>query len=197
MSRTINKAIIHHSVSSRDQTLAKSIKSFNANHKKRLHPNKNSLGLHISYHYVIAWDGSYQQTRWINEVGYHASNLKINKESIGICFTGNFDNEKPTEAQYKSAIKILSKYPKVSIHWHNEYATKSCPWRNLDLNRLKEMLFYESMRRKVHWKTPIDNRIFKDPEAFLERIKDLSIEDKLSEMTFLIAILSEKASKKD
>ena len=54
------------------------------------------------------------------------------------------------------------------------------------------MLFYEKMWRENHEKTPKDQRMFKDPEAFLERLEDLSEDEKRTEMTFLMAILAEK-----
>lgn len=99
--------VIHHSVSPRDQTLEKSVASFNNNHKQRLHPEANSLGLHIAYHYVIAGNGDFQQTRPEDEAGWHASNHWMNTHSIGICLTGNFDEEKPTQEQKDTLIDLL------------------------------------------------------------------------------------------
>lgn len=100
--RTIKSIVVHHSVTPLSVSLEKSVQSFNANHKARLHPTPNSLGLHIAYHYVIAADGRFQKTRHLDEVGFHASDLGINNTSVGICFTGNFDIEKPTVDQIKT-----------------------------------------------------------------------------------------------
>ena len=54
------------------------------------------------------------------------------------------------------------------------------------------MLFYEKLRRNNHESTPKENRMFKDPDAFIERVKDMSDADKFREMTFLIALMAEK-----
>ena len=54
------------------------------------------------------------------------------------------------------------------------------------------MLFYQKLRTDNYSIIKKDSRIFKDPAAFIARIENLSLEDKLSEMTYLIAILSEK-----
>lgn len=198
--RKISRIIIHHSVTPRDQELSKSLSSFNRTHKARLHPEVNSLGYHIAYHIVIAWDGSYEQTRSLDDVWYHASNLKVNNESVGICLTGNFDIETPSYKQIETLIDLIdmiqSEHEWVTVHWHNEYASKSCPGKNLDLNKLKEMLFYEKLWNDNYKDIKKDDRMFKDPYAFIDRIEKLSARDTISEMTFLIAILSEKMGKK-
>ena len=201
MSRVIKKIVVHHSVTPRDLELEKSIKSFDNNHAERLHKTKNRLGFHIAYHYVIAWNGSYKKTRMWGEIWYHASNKKINNESIWICLTWNFDTEKPTKAQYASLNKIIDEikvvYPDITIHWHNEYASKSCPWHNFDFTQLQNiiMLFYEKLRKDNYEKTDKEKRVFKEPKAFIDRIKDLSIDEKFSELTYLVAILAEKLGK--
>jgi len=199
MSRAIKKIVVHHSVTPRDLELHKSISSFDSNHKKRLHKTKNGFWYHISYHFVIWWDWKYIPTRPLDEVWYHASNLKVNKESVGICLTWNFDVEKPSEAQYATLnwiIKNLEEiYGDLEIHEHNEFAKKSCPGKNFILEKIL-MWFYEKLRNDNYSSIKEDDRIFKSPDGFLKRTKDLTIEEKLSEMTYLIAILSEKLWKK-
>lgn len=209
MSRKIKEIIIHHSATPRDQTLENSVASFDKNHWPNgrsiiLHKTKNALNYYISYHYVIAWDGRYKKTRMWDEVGYHASNLKVNKESIWICLTWNFDIEKPSKAQYESLNKIIAEikfaYPNATIHWHNEYVKKSCPWHNFDFTKLQEitMLFYEKLYKANYETIPQQKRIIKDLNAFFDRTNKLSEEQKRTETVYLLAWAIEKlSSKKD
>ena len=132
---------IHHSVTPRDLPLEKSVSSFNNSHKARLHPEANSKGLHVAYHYVIAGDGEKAETRGLNEIGYHASDWDMNVESIGICVTGNFDEEKPSKAQMDTLRKLLRWLCKefdidpsfIISHRDVEGVTKSCPGKNLHI----------------------------------------------------------------
>lgn len=195
MSRKINKIVIHHSVSPRDQDLNKSVASFDRNHAQRLHTTKNGFGYHIAYHFVIWPKWEYVETRPISEVWYHGSDYKVNKESVGICLTGNFDVENPTNAQYVTLRRLIEwlekEYGPLTIHGHNEFARKSCPGRLFDMRKVL-MLFYEKLWRDNYTSTPADERMFKDPDAFIERTKNLSTDQQISEMTFLLAILAEK-----
>lgn len=140
--RNIDSIVVHHSVTPKDQTLEKSIKSFNASHKARLHPKAGKLGYHIAYHYVIGGNGQVKQTRDESEVGFHASNLKENNESIGICLVGNFDVEKPNPVQLY-ALRDLIKSIKSRIFikevvGHRKFANKSCPGKFMSDKMIEE-----------------------------------------------------------
>lgn len=147
MSREINTIVLHHSVTPRDLEITKSIKSFDNNHKERLHSEKNSLGYHIAYHYVIAGNGDVVQTRADDEIGYHASNWEINKTSIGICLTGNFDEETPSDDQMEVLRELIadyqSKFTIEKIIGHNEVpgVTKSCPGKNFSTDFSQDLVF--------------------------------------------------------
>lgn len=157
--RNIKYIIIHHSATPKDLELDKQIQSFNNSHKNRLHPKENWYKLHIAYHYVV-WhcqdkDNLYQKTRPLNEIGYHASNWKINQESIGICVCGNFDKEEPYWEQYDMVFNIiqwlkwlrskkLNISKNVKIVWHNEFSKKTCPWNNFIMWQLKPV--------RIQWK---------------------------------------------
>lgn len=148
--RTISEIVVHHSYTTRDQDLDKSIKSFNDTHYKRLHlPYNQPLSgiegsLHVAYHYVIAGNGDYQKTRNHEVMGYHASNIEVNKRSIGICLTGNFDNENPTPAQLNSLKEIVNElkrtYTISKISGHRSYASKSCPGKNFTNQMIQSLL---------------------------------------------------------
>lgn len=134
--RTITSEIVHHSATPRDLAKNKTITSFNKTHKERLHAKKNKLGYHIAYHYLIFSDGEILQTRGIDEIGYHASNWEVNKESISVCLIGNFDEEKPTEAQLNSlkklSLELKEKYKLKNVFGHRHIISyKSCPGINI------------------------------------------------------------------
>lgn len=70
-------------------------------HKWHLANGWNGCG----YHYLIRKDGAVYGGRPINSVGAHA--YGHNDDSIGICFEGNFTNEKPTTAQIYAGVELV------------------------------------------------------------------------------------------
>jgi len=146
--REIKYIVIHHSVTPRDLDLEKSLNSFNNSHKVRLtdkfnQPLSGTKWDHIAYHYVIGGSGTIASTRNHDIVGYHAGNLKVNKESLGICLNGHFDKEKPSEKQLDTLshlIRVLKEeYPKAKVIGHRDVAgvKKSCPGKNFTDNMIQ------------------------------------------------------------
>ena len=93
---SIEDIVIHHSgfADGRDST-AEKIHKF--------HQEVNGWA-GIGYHYFIRKDGMIEQGRLPHMVGAHA--YHHNLTSIGICMSGNFEFQKPTEYQME-AIKML------------------------------------------------------------------------------------------
>ena len=92
----------------------------------------------ICYHYVIDIDGKVETGRAEYQTGAHAKGHNAN--SIGICYIGGLDiNGKPkdtrTPEQRKSLAELVArlkvKYPKATVHGHNEFANKACPCFNV------------------------------------------------------------------
>ena len=89
----------------------------------------------IGYHYVIELDGSVNMGRDIDRIGAHTRGE--NTGSIGICYVGGMDanmkNPKDTRTEkQKEGLKCLIKdlrstYGDLTIHGHNEFASKACP----------------------------------------------------------------------
>ncbi len=135
--RTINKIIIHCSDTpeGRNNTIA----DVDAWHKERgflrKYAPKDAKYRHVGYHYVIHLDGSIHKGRTEAEVGAHCKNH--NDHSIGICYIGGRSRDMKatkdtrTPEQRESLIRLLyaliKKYPKATIHGHNEFAAKDCP----------------------------------------------------------------------
>lgn len=122
--------VIHHTASSRDKT---SLENVNSWHKARAFP-LSKLGYYVGYHYLIFADGEIIQARNDDEVGAHAKEGGMNFKSIGICLTGNFEEEEPTIAQLDALhrviiekMKLLSiPIEKVISHKEIPFATACC-----------------------------------------------------------------------
>ena len=112
----------------------------------------------VGYDFVIgngtnSADGQVEVTfRWQQQrTGAHCSTPGnwANKEAVGICLVGNFDNTVPTMRQMQSLVKLVrflqSRYgiPKSRIYGHRTTpgAHKTdCPGRKFSIARLKSML---------------------------------------------------------
>ena len=107
-------------------------KDFRAKDIDKWHKQRGWKG--IGYHYVVDLDGTIEKGRPESEIGAHT--VGHNRYSIGVVHVGGLDkNGKPkdtrTEEQKEALLEILrqllSKYPKATIHGHNEFAKKACP----------------------------------------------------------------------
>lgn len=92
----------------------------------------------IGYNYYIDLNGVIWKGRPEDCVGAHTTNH--NSKSIGICYCGGLDKNKKakdtrTEKQKEAILELLrylhKKYPKATIHGHNEFAAKACPSFNV------------------------------------------------------------------
>jgi len=91
----------------------------------------SKLGWHVGYHYIIEATGKTVQCRGTSEEGAHT--IGMNKSSIGVCLTGNFDTEFPTRKQQDAFVKLFKgikkDYPHITVYDiepHRKYARKSC-----------------------------------------------------------------------
>lgn len=137
-SQDVKYLIIHHSATSRDGTTFGAIKSY---HTK-------TLGWEdCGYHYVITGEGILFYGRHVEFVGDHCKTPapSMNFRSLGICLTGNFEIEKPSDAQIVTLENLLLslssgyKIPIANILGHREApgAATLCPGKNL-LSWLKD-----------------------------------------------------------
>ena len=123
--RTIDSIYVHHSASSQMETIRKMIDQW---HKDR---GWNGVG----YHFFIEADGGIQKGRDVAVVGAHCRGH--NRRSIGICITGNFQNDTILAAQELS-LKILltglmNEYnlTKTNVFGHRENGSTLCPGDSL------------------------------------------------------------------
>ena len=129
--RQINRLVLHHTASSRDNTTLAMVDAW---HKARWPNFKSSLGFWVGYHYLIGKDWI-KQTRADTEDGAHT--YGFNKDSIGVCLTGNFQTESPNNDQLEQLkdllLRLMLKYNLTESHisFHKDLTPTACPGNNI------------------------------------------------------------------
>lgn len=103
------------------------------------HQKKGWAG--IGYHYFISKDGNIYEGRPLDTVGAHT--YGYNKESIGVCFEGNFNKEKVSDLQIDASIMLLAilslAHNNIPIKCHRELVpTKMCPGKLFPIDHILE-----------------------------------------------------------
>lgn len=126
--KATNQIIIHHSaIGGRDDITAADI--------DRIHKQNGWAG--IGYHMFIRKSGLIETGRPLEDIGAHT--YRHNNTSIGICLSGNFNNEMPTDMQMLSATKLVavlcqmySLFPnEYTVFGHRDFNATACPGDNL------------------------------------------------------------------
>lgn len=130
------KIIIHHSLTKDSQTV-----SWGAIRKYHI----ETLGWgDIGYHVGVELVGNHYEVflgRPWDKVGAHTRGQ--NKDSLGICFVGNYDLEEPSKEMLIEGGKLIHMWMKLfaisfkKICPHRHFATyKTCPGRQFDIDTL-------------------------------------------------------------
>lgn len=94
------------------------------------HKNQGWAG--IGYHYFIRKDGKIYKGRPDNAVGSHC--LGHNKDTLGICFEGAYNEETMPQAQIQAGRELISylkaKYNISSVKRHKDLNNTDCPGAN-------------------------------------------------------------------
>lgn len=166
--RTINYIVIHHAAVDQPD-LQKMIKSINNSHKQRLHDKINWFWYYIAYHYVIWVDWKIVPTRPLSEIWYHASNYKVNKESIWIMLSWNLDKHEPTKEQMEALInftlQLLEEYPDAKVCYHKDFAKKTCPGNKFPYDLFRKSLNMASKFKSIFEKE-VSNPVFTEHEDY-------------------------------
>ena len=136
---------IHHSAVSYFKN-ADQFKANNAYHQAQWN-FKSSLGFYLGYNYEISSKGIVRQARKDGEqtAAVYQKNMNDGR-CIHICLDGNFDIEKPTPAEIyalRDLVKRLAKaysIPANGIVFHRDYAPKTCPGNNVDINFVRGLI---------------------------------------------------------
>lgn len=97
----------------------------------------------VGYNWVIEKTGKVRKGRDETKDGAHT--LGQNSQSIGICIVGNFDATYPTKEQEDALVGLLGQTMKKysltpeDVHYHREYANKTCPGRNISATWGKDL----------------------------------------------------------
>ena len=91
----------------------------------------NGKQVFFPYHWVMFEDGRTKRLLDDKYIGWHAGNWKINKRSVGIALSGDFELHSPTVGYIKRLIKLISKnYPNIKknrILLHCDIVKTACP----------------------------------------------------------------------
>lgn len=137
--------MIHHSAVSYDKNANQFVA--NNNYHKSQWNFKSSLGYYLGYNYEIAKSGLKKQARQDGEQTAACYQGNMNSgQCIHICLDGNFDLEKPAPAQIYALRDLLKELVKKyginkdNIVFHNKFAQKTCPGKNVDLMFVRSLV---------------------------------------------------------
>lgn len=90
------------------------------------------------YHFLVRKDGQVYRGRPIDTIGAHA--YGGNKDSIGICFEGNFEIETMSDIQVKAGNELVnyikSIYGDLKLKRHKEVVATLCPGKNFPFEQI-------------------------------------------------------------
>lgn len=123
----------------------------------------------IGYHFVIRAGGAIERGRPEDTIGAH-SGPAGNGDSIGVVLTGNFEYDKPTEAQLDSLVWLITqylepKYGKLQVMGHKDVMATACPGKNFpwaDLKRRLEVdddMIYKTLNDVPDWGKPLVKKL--------------------------------------
>lgn len=132
------KIVIHHSASKKG-----TLQGMDMYHRQKRHMENG-----LAYHFVIGngngmRDGKIEiGNRWKRQIkGGHVASEAMNQMAIGICLVGNFEVDRPSQAQMKSLYALVSylckrcAISKVNVKTHRQINTKptACPGKHFPL----------------------------------------------------------------
>ena len=92
----------------------------------------------IGYHFYVRKDGCVYRGRPVETVGAHCQGQ--NNHSVGICFEGNFENEKMSAVQIKSGRELITylktKFPDAVVKGHKDFDGTACPGKNFPFDEM-------------------------------------------------------------
>lgn len=165
----------------------------------RIHRGQGWPG--IGYHFYVRRNGEVYRGRPEEQIGTHTAHY--NASTIGVCFEGNFEQEKMPDAQYNAGVELvrylLDKYGALKIKRHRDFNATACPGQNFPYDEMKEeasMQRYNTLKEMPDWAKPtvqklMDKKVLvgsgakKDPQGYpadldlsLDMLKLLCINDR-------------------
>ena len=140
--------ILHHSLTKDSETVSwQAIRDWHINHEKY-----REIGYHfglelVQSHGHIKPRHEILVGRMPNDSGAHCKQMGMNRQSLGICFVGNFDDGKPPTEMWLMGLKFVRalmdiyEIPRQNVKGHREFCDyKSCPGYFFNLNKFRESL---------------------------------------------------------
>jgi N-acetyl-anhydromuramyl-L-alanine amidase AmpD len=186
--------VIHHSATKDGQ-----VNDFNA--IKNYHINTKGW-TDIGYHWLIEYENNnvvVKKGRDEKTIGAHT--LGYNEKSIGICVVGNFDVTAPSKEIIEMLklliLDIYKRYGRLLIHYHCEFANKTCPgnmfYKKQLLQSEVDTMLEVSNRSKTWQEIELDKAIadgrINSPDYWLEKWDD---EIKVKDVVGLVLKLTSK-----
>jgi len=134
--------ILHHSLTKDSETVSwQAIRRYHINDL-----NWRDVG----YHYGVELVNDRHEIlvgRMPNDSGAHCKQMGMNRQSLGVCFVGNFDDGKPPTEMWLMGLKFVRalmdiyEIPRQHVKGHRELCDyKSCPGYFFNLNKFRESL---------------------------------------------------------
>ena len=115
-------------------------KSLSPEEINEIHKEKGWDG--IGYHYYIREDGTIYSGRPEECIGSHV--YGDNKDSLGICLEGNFEEEEPTEEEIESLVNLsvylILKYNIPTCKKHSDLYNTLCPGRLFPMDEIEKRI---------------------------------------------------------
>ena len=154
--KSTKRVILHHSAS--PDVFASTIHGW--------HLNQKWSG--IGYHFVIRAGGAIERGRPEDTIGAH-SGPAGNGDSIGVVLTGNFEYDKPTEAQLDSLVWLITqylepRYGNLDVIGHKDVMATACPGKNFPWEELRQRLeddemIYKTLNDVPDWGKPLVQKL--------------------------------------
>lgn len=101
----------------------------------------------IGYHYGIELARDHYEAligRMWYQRGAHCRDQGMNRNSLGVCFVGNFDKEQIPVEQWNLGVQLvgslcmLHRISVENVFGHSHFSDKSCPGKNFNMDEFKE-----------------------------------------------------------
>ena len=198
----IDTAVIHHSACCWgiivSGTLKSTLDAFSENHRDRIGSKKNAYWNYITYHDVIDYEWNIIHTSPWNELRRHAWHFPTNTSGLWWCYIWNWSSVEPSIAQYEAIGSLYKKAKEllwdIKLWQHKDFKPTDCPWVLFDMEKVfleteeEQVWFYEWIYlEEKDWDT------FKNPKLAIENFKNLTEEQRWSEIIYLIKVLMDRS----